>query len=59
MHDATIDEEELEDDGEGAEARPEEDEEEQVEVNSMPTKLPKAIEDYIYRGDRLHNYSLY
>jgi hypothetical protein len=35
------------------------DEDEEVDLNTVATKLPKAIEDYIYRGDRLEDYSIY
>lgn len=58
-HDATIDEEEeVEDDGELIRTVMEDDDAE-VEVDTPPTKLPRVIEDYIYRGDRLQSHSLY
>jgi len=32
---------------------------EEVELDTDANKLPKSIEDYVYRGDELENYSLY
>ena len=38
--------------------RPEDDEEE-VSLDTVVTQMPTAVEDYVFRGERLQNYSLY
>jgi hypothetical protein len=62
VHDATIEDEDLELEGGSEDIADQvmEPEDEEVEVDTMPTSnLLRAIEDYVYRGDRLDNYNLY